>query len=250
MYELEKLLKNNIDELKMVSFHADEANTDRPLKEFMKKFIKDRFNRIHPDKLNKHLILTLDGNELILPYIEFKDIYIKNVFLPNELTAELKKYIVMSKSSVYTNPDLFFELTNGVDINYISIELKSTKNNSIPGSSIQQVNPNEWVIFVKHIRDSIDIVTGKYIHSINSRLQFPDRSPRPQVAFNELKNWNDTNRYEVNSQVSYTINSTDEKIKHALLNDWQNYLADRWVEVLFTNGVKTNEPWFNNKIYS
>ena len=41
MYELEKVLKNNIKELKSISFHADEANLDKSLKEFMKKFVRN-----------------------------------------------------------------------------------------------------------------------------------------------------------------------------------------------------------------
>mgnify|MGYP003330257066 CR=1 FL=1 len=41
---------------------------------------------------------------------------------------------------------------------YEKIELKSTKDNAIPGSSVQQINPDEWVIFVKHTRFSI--ITG------------------------------------------------------------------------------------------
>lgn len=248
MYELEKVLKNNIKELKSISFHADEANLDKSLKEFMKKFIESKFNRIPLNTLQKTMEIIKDDKKILLRYEDFKDIYIEKVYLPKELTEKLKQHISISKNSVYTNPDLYFEITDATNKYYTSIELKSTKNNSIPGSSIQQVIPNEWVIFIKHSETNIDVVTGKYIHSINSKLQFPDRSPRPQVAFNELKNWNNVNRYETDSKVIYSTNSNDEKTKYQLLNNWQNYLANRWIEVLFKDSIKKNEPWFNNNL--
>lgn len=39
MYELEKYLELHKEELKQVSFQSDEANTDRPLKEYLKSLI-------------------------------------------------------------------------------------------------------------------------------------------------------------------------------------------------------------------
>lgn len=252
MYELEKELKLCQDELKKVSYHADEANTDRPLKEYLKEFVLNKFNRLNScisdNRMEFSNEFSINHRGIILSYLEFGDIYIEKVYLPDELTAELRKEIAMSKTSVYTNPDLLFQLTNGAETKYVSIELKSTKNNSIPGSSIQQVNPKEWVIFVKHTKNSVDIVTGQYINSINSKLQFPDRSPRPQVAFDELKEWNDKNRYQVGSKTIYNIEARDEEAKYELLNDWQNHLANRWMEIIFTNVSKINEPWFNNNL--
>jgi len=77
-----------------------------------------------------------------------KTFEIKKVYLPNELGKELKKQISASKSSVYTSPDLYLEIHDGQDVYYQSLELKSTKNNKIPGSSVQQVSPFEWVISI------------------------------------------------------------------------------------------------------
>lgn len=86
-----------------------------------------------------------------------------------------------------------------------TIELKSTKQDSIPGSSIQQILPDEWVIFIKHTAKDVDVVTGKYRHSINSKMQFPDRSPRPQVSFKKLKNWNDNFRNFEKNVLTYSL---------------------------------------------
>ena len=74
---------------------------------------------------------TIDIGELIT----FK---ITNVFLPEELSKEQKEDITRSKKSVYTNPDLFLEIYDGKNTYFESLELKSTKNNNILGSSVQK----------------------------------------------------------------------------------------------------------------
>lgn len=140
------------------------------------------------------------------------------------------------------------KITDGLDIVYETVELKSTKQNSIPGSSIQQILPDEWVIFIKHTSNSIKVVTGQYIHAINSKMQFPDRSPRPQVSIEELKEWNHQNRIIQNDCISYIADDSDV-VKYDLIMDWQDVLSKRWIEVLFEHtSVKTNEPWFNNNL--
>lgn len=248
MYELEVALKTQKDKIANVSFQSDEANTDRPLKLFLKDFIEKNFNSLPSSKINFKFNITINDTIENLNYYDFKDIEIIKVLLPDELSSELKLKIAENKSSVYTNPDLLLEISDGINTTHCSIELKSTKNNSIPGSSIQQITPTEWVIFIKHTNKNIDITTGQYIHSINSKLQFPDRSPRPQVAFNELASWNASNRSSDNTTLNYKINSIDEKLKYDLISDWQYYLADRWIEILFSSSTKTNEPWYNNNL--
>lgn len=248
MYELEVSLKTKKDTLTTVSFQSDEANTDRPLKLFLKDFIEKNFNSLPLSKMNFKFNIAINDTVENLNYSDFKDIKIRKVLLPDELSNELKLQIAENKSSVYTNPDLLLEICDTNNTTYCSIELKSTKNNSIPGSSIQQITPTEWVIFIKHTNKDIDITTGQYIHSINSKLQFPDRSPRPQVAFNELTSWNTSNRSLDDTTLSYKINSVDEKLKYDLISDWQYYLADRWIEVLFSSSTKNNEPWYNNNL--
>ena len=248
MYELEIALRTQKDNLATVSFQSDEANTDRPLKLFLKDFIEKKFNSLPSYKTDFKFNITINDTIESFSYRDFNNIKIKKALSPEEISSELKSKIAENKSSVYTNPDLLLEISDGSNSTHCSIELKSTKNNSIPGSSIQQINPTEWVIFIKHTSKDIDITTGQYIHSINSKLQFPDRSPRPQVAFNELTSWNASNRSLDNTTLNYTINSNDEKLKYDLISDWQYYLADRWIEVLFSSSIKNNEPWYNNNL--
>ncbi len=46
MYELENYLQTKEEAIKQISFQSDEANTDRQLKEFLKKTIEDSFSSI------------------------------------------------------------------------------------------------------------------------------------------------------------------------------------------------------------
>lgn len=140
------------------------------------------------------------------------------------------------------------EIDNNGKLFYETIELKSTKTDSIPGSSIQQIIPTEWVIFIKHSLNSIAVITGQYINAINSKIQFPDRSPRPQVSFKELSTWNNLYRNIDNHNLIYKYdNSFLDKL--ALINDWQSVLSKRWINILFEcKEIKKSEPWFNNNI--
>lgn len=248
MYELEKALMNSVEEMKSIPFHSDEANTDKPLKEFLKAFIENKLNRLSLQMLKKTLIINQDDSCSEISCAVFNKVYIKHVFLQNEITDGLKQSIKNSKTSIYTNPDLLLELTDGNTSKFISIEVKSTTRDSIPGSSIQQINKNEWVIFVKHKKNKIEIITGKYINSINNILRFPDRSPRPEVSFNEVKTWNESYRSGSLNHICYTIKKEAIKEKQLLLEDWQNYLADKWIQVVFQEEMKKNEPWFNETL--
>ena len=247
MYELEKFLIKNKSKIKNVSFQSDEANTDRQLKEFLKEIIENNFNKIPNNSRIDVVDIENKGsfnNDII------KKIYIDEVLLPEEITLDIKEILQKDKNSVYTNPDLCFKIISNNKIFYKTIELKSTKNNSIPGSSIQQINPAEWVIFIKHTNSDIEITTGQYINAINSKMEFPDRSPRPQVSFKELQNWNNSNRVLNDTILTYHSDSKKQLVKSKLINDWQKVLVDKWIDVLFdfSKSNRSNEPWFNNTL--
>lgn len=245
MYKLEEDLTKHKDDLIKVSFQSDEANTDRPLKEYLKKHIEESFSSIPED--TDIASLCFEG-ATYTDIQAIQQIQVNRVLLPEDISDELKEIIKASKSSVYTNPDLYLELKLDDEISYESIELKSTKNDSIPGSSIQQIVPEEWVIFIKHSGKSISISTGQYIHAINSKMQFPDRSPRPQVSFKAMSNWNKDNRILNSNSLCYEKDD-DDKNKRALISDWQDVLSQRWIDILFNaTSIKANEPWFNNNM--
>lgn len=245
MYKLEENLMNHKDELIDVSFQSDEANTDRPLKEYLKQHIEKSFSSIPED--TDITSLCFEG-DTFTDLQAIKQTRVNRVLLPEDISDELKETIKASKSSVYTDPDLYLELKLGNELSYESIELKSTKNDSIPGSSIQQIVPEEWVVFIKHTGKNISITTGQYIHAINSKMQFPDRSPRPQVSFKAMSSWNKDNRIVKSNALCYE-KDTDDNNKRALISDWQDVLSQRWLDVLFNaTSTKANEPWFNNNM--
>lgn len=245
MYKLEEYLNNHKEELKTVSFQSDEANTDRPLKEYLKQHIENNFSSIPDD----NTITSLAFEESTVTDLqEILQIKVNRVLLPEDISEDLKETIKAAKASVYTNPDLYLELQLRDHTYYESIELKSTKGDSIPGSSVQQINPKEWVIFIMRTPKNIQISTGQYIHTINSKMQFPDRSPRPQVSFKAMADWNKKHRTINSSSLHYEKDTTDDN-KRAIISDWQKVLSDRWISVLFdASSTKANEPWFNNNM--
>jgi len=245
-YTIEFKLNNELNDLKNVKFQSEEANTDEYLKRFFKEFILSN-NSIKNTSI-KLLRIKVDNKELEIKTSDLLAFEIKNVFLPEELSKFQKEEIAKKKEAVYTQPDLYLEISNGDDIYYETLELKSTKNDKIPGSSVQQVKPFEWVVFVRRNKSSFDVSTGFYINSITSKLPFPDRSPRPQIGFKTLASWNSKNRTINNNILTIESNKeiNDNKIK--LLTDWQNYLASEWLEIIKANESRANEKWFNNAI--
>ena len=243
MCELEMYLKSHRDELLEISFQSDEANTDRPLKEYLKKTIEQNCNHIEALSAVKKVSFTSCWYEI---NDTIRNICIQQVLLPDELTDDIKAILKSRKKGVFTNPDLCLVLNIDGDIVYETVELKSTKLDAIPGSSVQQVSPYEWVIFIQHKTQNVDIATGRYMNAVNTRMQFPDRSPRPQVSFSELKKWNLKNRIIETNDIC--INSSDNKDKQRLLEDWQGVLAERWINIVFSSKKTKTEPWFNNNL--
>ena len=245
-YKIEFLLNKNSNGLENLKFQSEESNTDEHLKLFFQNFITNN-NDISGIEI-KELLLVADDNEYSIKISNLLNYKIKQVLLPEELSEDQKQTITSRKKSVYTSPDLYLKITDGQNIMYESVELKSTKNDKIPGSSIQQISPFEWVIFIKRNNDSVSVTTGFYINSITDKLPFPDRSPRPQIGFKNLLDWNNQNR-KVESNILKVENVTEvnnEKLK--LLEDWQDFLASEWLSIIRDDRKKKNEKWFNNAI--
>lgn len=239
MYELEDCLNTHSNDFKLINFQLDEANTDKEAKKLIKKIIKENLMEIENINLVKR-----NKKEVEIDNSKFK---IVNVLTPEEYTNIERSIVKKMKQGIYVNPDLILKINfDGNDIIEF-IEIKSTKNNNIPGSSIQQVAPNEWVIFIKHTDKNIIITTGQYKNSINGTMQFPDRSPRPQVSFSTLKTWNNIFRIYKDNILIYN-EDVREDTKENILNDWQGFLAERWLKVLETKRKEIAEPWFNNNI--
>ncbi len=245
-FTLETRLNNQSNGIEQVKFQSEEANTDEHLKAYFQAFIHNH-NSLRQSTL-KAISIKVDSEIITLNIEHLQSFEILDVLLPNQLTDELKIKISQSKKSVYTNPDLYLIISDGYTLFYESVELKSTKNNTITGSSIQQIFPFEWVIFIKREQNHVTIATGFYINAITEKLPFPDRSPRPQIGFNTLAEWNKKYR-KIEDDVLFIENIVDfkeQKIK--LLVDWQNYLAEEWLSIIQESTTRNNEKWFNNTI--
>jgi hypothetical protein len=245
-YKIENELNTTKNGLETIKFQSEEANTDEHLKKYFQDFLL-KHNDLSDVKLKK-LAVKIDSEEHTIDIANLQSYKITNVLLPEQLSAEQKKAITDSKKSVYTSPDLFLKITDGTNIYFESVELKSTKDNNIPGSSVQQVSPFEWVIFVKRESEKVLVTTGFYINSITEKLPFPDRSPRPQIGFKTLLDWNKKYR-KVENKILTIENITEinnDKIK--LLTDWQDFLATDWLEIIKSEESRNSEKWFNNAI--
>lgn len=243
---LEEDLNTSSGGLEKVKFQSEEANTDEFVKLFFKEYIS-RNNKIPKNNINELVVKSKESTSSV-PINDLSSLEIINVFIPEELDETKRDSIAKSKTSVYTNPDLYLEISDSVNTHFESIELKSTKNNNIPGSSVQQVTPFEWVIFVKHGDGKAIVTTGHYINSITEKLPFPDRSPRPQIGFKTLVDWNKENRTVAEKSLSFYIDEEVKLSKIKLLDDWQDFLADEWLSIVKSEEFKTNEKWFNNAL--
>lgn len=241
------LLENNTslkNKLSTTTFHADEANTDKELKLVIKSFLLDNGDL----DINDEFRIEFKINNKIhkVYYKEINDFRIKNVILPNELSDCHKEWIKNRRAGNYVKPDLLLEIGNDHFLQYITLELKSTKDNKIPGSSIQQVDPYEWTLFVKHNSKEISITSGLYVNSITSRLPFPDRSARPEISFSNLTLWNNYNRIKENDSLTFIIDGKEIDPKLLILSDWKKSLVMDWVNYV-TSKEKTNK-WFDEAL--
>lgn len=151
MYKLEEDLTNHKDDLIEVSFQSDEANTDRPLKEYLKKHIEESFSSIPED--TDITSLCFEG-ATFTDMLAIKQIRVNRVLLPEDISDELKEAIKASKSSVYTNPDLYLELKLGNELSYESIELKSTKTTLFQAQASSRLFPRNG-LFSSNILEKI-----------------------------------------------------------------------------------------------
>lgn len=244
-YQIEDLLNSDSSGLDTIKFQSEEANTDEYLKLFFKEFLTKNNRIINPYKLDVRIIT--DQLKTFICNNELECYHIEEVLLPNELLKEHKETIQKQNLSIYTNPDLYIKLTDGISHMFISVELKSTKNDKIPGSSVQQISPYDWVIFVQHKKNKIKVTTGMYINSITERLPFPDRSPRPEIGFNTLCNWNLANRKISNNTLEYSFPNDTAK-KEMILQNWHKYLVDEWISTVKKQSKDKNCKWFDHTI--
>jgi hypothetical protein len=110
-YKIENLLNTTENGLETIKFQSEEANTDEFLKKFFQTFLT-KHNDLSDIYLKK-LSLKIDTEEYLIDIEKLKSYKITNVLLPENLNEEQRKRISETKKSVYTNPDLYLEITDG-----------------------------------------------------------------------------------------------------------------------------------------
>ena len=248
MYGLEVFLNENKTEFHNIELNKDEANLDSPLKAKIKELIENSYRTYQEiEEIKNVSFIEIDGQKHDVSD-DIKKARIDEVILPGNITDELKNILKSRKGGVYTKPDLCLKVEIAGSIEYVTIELKATKENAILGSSVKQIDFDEWTVFLKRTKSLIKFTTGQYINAINSKVRFPDRNPRPEVAFSEVESWNSNYRKIENNTLIFSPSSENENKKN-IIKDLDNVLADRWVRILFGEEKQRGRtPWFTYEL--
>lgn len=88
------------------------------------------------------------------------------------------------------------------------------------------------------------------MNSITEKIQFPDRSPRPQVSFKTLKNWNKKNFISKNNSLIFKITQSEWDNKNQLIRNWKITLVEQWLKVVLDKNLTltSRSPWFNETL--
>lgn len=209
--QINKVLKDNIDDFTNIKTQEDEMNIDTHLKSRTLKIIKNNMAKINQ----------------VLP----SNISIINV-KTNAAYFNLKK----QQTSVSRLADLVILLNiNNQELHY-EIEIKKTNNNAIPGSSINQIDPYKTIVFFK-FKKEVEVIVGYYSQAVSGTIRFPDRMPRPEVSFSVL---------QTNVEEDLSIEKTIESNQDVFENPVEVFLPERWLKELFSHIKKNN--WFSKAI--
>lgn len=239
-----------VSALSAVTYHLDEANSDKEAKKVVQTYMVS--NPTLPNHPAMNLQVQVGLSIFKFEYCRLSQVRVANVYLPEQLTDSMKSMIKDSKNNtVYTSPDLYIELSFNGSSYFTEIELKSTKANRIPGSSVQQINPHGWVVFIRqNPKSPLQITTGLYVNSITETMQFPDRSPRPQVAFDTLRTWNNNNLVLAHDGYTLFYDESEIAAKELLISNWKQSLVSEWLTIIFDKNLtlKPRTPWFTEAI--
>lgn len=239
-----------VSALSAVTYHLDEANSDKEAKKVVQTYMVS--NPTLPNHPAMNLQVQVGLSIFKFEYCQLSQVRVANVYLPEQLTDSMKSMIKDSKNNtVYTSPDLYIELSFNGSSYFTEIELKSTKANRIPGSSVQQINPHGWVVFIRqNPKSPLQITTGLYVNSITETMQFPDRSPRPQVAFDTLRTWNNNNLVLAHDGYTLFYDESEIAAKELLISNWKQSLVSEWLTIIFDKNLtlKPRTPWFTEAI--
>lgn len=199
-----KLLNNNKNELLYIKWTDGEANLDTQFSKLACDYCEIAWNIIKKDKNNL---------EHISIKCDIPDINIK-----------------------------FYD--NFEEICQYKIELKSSKNKNIPGSTINKLDINIPVIFCYRNNDTIICKYSQYYHMIgdNDFEKFQDRTPRPIINFSKMFDDNYDLEYiykNKNCWIKHYADCSINRLNNGINTSWQDELIklikDRIIEEYIVN---------------
>lgn len=162
----------------------------------------------------------------------------------NEIKSEFPSYATLTLEA--TAPDITISFKkDAIVIAKGKIELKSGKNDSIPGSTIGKLDINEPVIYcLRKTQGAFELHYGQYWMCMGETDKdlFQDRTPRPAVNFKKMHN--------STTSLTYVHKEQNDWVKHyaeCALNrintggrSWQDYLTKEVIR-LFINNTSIEE---------
>ena len=192
--KISELLKKESIKFLNLKLMEDELNIDVHIKKMTIKIIKS-----HLKEINEYLC---QYDMEIVKLLTKEQYYRKSNKRHNEDNISKFCDLVM----VYKEKGIFKE---------DELELKKTNNNVIPGSSINQIKPDKALLFFKYSKKKVDIESGYYFQTVEERIPFPDRSPRPSVSFKSLEATNKELK-----EGNYTLEEVKKRNVNVFSENW------------------------------
>jgi len=214
--KISESLSRRLDEFKNLKLMEDELNIDKYIKKQTIKILKNDF-----DELN----IFLNDYNIKLKKLLTKDQYFnkRNKRYEEENISKFCDLVLVYKENGFNKED--------------ELEIKKTNKNIIPGSSIKQIKADKALLFFKYTKGNVELQVGYYFQSVEERIPFPDRSPRPNVSFNSLK---ETNKELMDSETS--LEDVKSRTEDIFKDNWMEQLVSNWMDDVKSKFIK--KSWF------
>lgn len=213
-------LSKKLDQFKDIKLMEDELNIDKYLKIKIIEILREDFNDINENLRDDNIKL-----ERLLTKEEYYHPDNKR-YNEDEISNFCDLVLVYQEDGIFIDNEL---------------EIKKTNSNKIPGSSINQIKPEKALLFFRYKKDEVELQVGYYYQSIDERIPFPDRSPRPIISYDAMKH---TNKLLSENEVS--LKQLKNRTKNIFADNWIDQLVSNWMDDV--KSVKLKRSWFFSAI--
>lgn len=214
--KISESLSAKLEDFKNLTIMEDELNIDKYIKQEVIKIIMADLLEINT---------SLSSSNITIKALLTKEQYFCDTNVRNN-ESDISKFcdLVLVYQEAGVNKDA-------------EIEIKKTKSNFIPGSSIKQIKPEKAILFFKYHNSEVELEVGYYFQTVCERIPFPDRSPRPTISYNYLKETNEAIRKNVLS-----LKIVKDRNKTIFQDNWMDQLVLNWMDDVTATKLKRN--WF------